>query len=322
MDKEQIRQKAAERVNAIYGLKDPSPEDVKKMIDTHFGPSPVVMFPGMPQQHLLFGCHQGHGNLNAHYNSFYETIEVQRLKEQFTMVDGSCADIHYEAEFKIKESGSVFELEFVALADMDTDGKFRTLKLFFDTATFLKAVNNKNQTFTDVREKDPHPAFDPNGKPYAGKLMSEFYDLFGQCYMGLESYDKLYDHMNEDVEVCFKSDVDVIPYAGQYSGKEGFKQWFANLFSLWRLCAFNFTRIVAEGNMADFEIHELHYYDNPDGTQRYLDCYIVQSWLMDENGKMHRFKSYHDSNWLVETFYATEAYKAHYGYPKDYPPGK
>ena len=89
MDKEQIRQKAAERVNAIYGLKDPSPEDVKKMIDTHFGPSPVVMFPGMPQQHLLFGCHQGHGNLNAHFNSFYETIEYMITTEVPQGLEGS-----------------------------------------------------------------------------------------------------------------------------------------------------------------------------------------------------------------------------------------
>jgi hypothetical protein len=124
-----------------------------------------------------------------------------------------------------------------------------------------------------------------------------------------------------EIEVVFKSNVDVLPYAGQYSGIPGFKQWLENLFSLWSLNAFNFTKVYTEGNAADFMMHELHYYDNPDGTKRYLDEYIVQSFKVDEQGKVEIFKSYNGSSWLDETYYASEVYKGHYGYPADYPKG-
>jgi hypothetical protein len=318
MNKESTRKLAEQKVNEVYGLGDPSVEDVKQMVEKSFGSSPIVQFPGFRQQHPLFGCHQGASNLNAHFQLFYDTIEVKNLKKQFVVVDGFSAAAHYEAEFRFKEIGSTYLLEFVALVEPDIDGRLRTLKLFFDTATFLKAANGGNKTFTDVRGIDAHPEFNPDSRPCAGAVMSGFYDTFLQCYLGNEPWEALYNEMAEGVEVVFKSDVAVIPYAGQHSGKAGFKQWFKDLFSIWSLCSFNYTRIVAEGNVADFEIHELHYYDNPDGSKRYLDVYIIQSWLVDEDGKLHRFKSYHDSAWLVETYRASETYLAHYGYPKGY----
>ena len=42
---------------------------------------------------------------------------------------------------------------------------------------------------------------------------------------------------------------------------------------------------------------------------------------MDEKGKVELFKSYNDSSWFDETYYASEVYKGHYGYPADYPKG-
>lgn len=322
MDRAWIRKNAAEKLKAVYGLKDPSPGDIAKMIEAYFSSVPIVQFPGFRQKNPLFGCHQGHANINEHYNLFYNTIEVRFLEEQYTIVDGFSASVHCEAEFGFKKSKSTFKLELIALVEFDFDGRFRTLKLFFDTANFTKALENPNGIFTDVREKDPHPEFDPDSKQKAGVIMSNIYNTFLKCYEEQASYDTLWDQMDEDVEVCFKSDVEVLPYAGQYSGKAGFKQWLMNLFSIWSLASFNYTRIFAEGNIADFEIHEVHYYNNPDGSRRYLDVYIVQSWLMDENGKLHRFKSYHDSLWLIDVLYVTDVYKAHYGYPKDYPPQK
>lgn len=322
MDKEDIRKLAEEKLTDIYGLKDPSAEDVMQMVETTFSPSPIVQFPGFRQQHPLFGCHQGVANLKDHYRLFYDTIEVHNLKKQYVIVDGFSASAHFEAEFKFKASGSTYALEIIALIEPDLEGRVRSLKLFFDTATFLKAVKNQNKTFTDVRGTDPHPDFNPDSSQYAGAVMSKFYNTFLQCYLGQEPFETLYSGMAEGVEVVFKSDVDVIPYAGRHSGVEGFKQWFSNLFSLWSLCSFNFTRIFAEGNIADFEIHELHYYNNPDGSKRYLDVYIVQSWLVDETGKLHRFQSHHDSAWLVETYWASQTYLDHYGYPKNYPPEK
>lgn len=323
MDKEWVRKIAEQQVSAIYGLKNPSEDEVSKMVDAHFGPTPILQFPGFRELHPLSGCHQGVVNLRAHYRLFYETIEVQNFKTQFVMVDGFNAAVHGEAEFRFKETGSVFSLEFVALVEPDFDGRVRNLKLFFDTANFLKAAKTSGRNFTDVREKDPHPAFNPDSGQLSGPFSADnLYNTFLQAYTGQAPFEVMFDLMAEGVEVAFKSDVEILPYAGQYSGIDGFKKWFENLFSIWSLCSFNFTRIIAEGNIADFEIHELHYYNNPDGSKRYLDVYIIQSWLIDENGKLHRFKSYHDSAWLVETYKVTDTYKAHYGYPADYPPGK
>jgi hypothetical protein len=320
MDRAWIRQHAAEKIKAMYGLKNPSTGEIAKMTETVFGPNPILQFPGFRQKNPLFGCHQGHDNINAHYQLFYSIVEVSFLEQQYTLVDGFSASVHCEAEFKFKESGSVFKFELIALVEFDFDGRFRTIKLFFDTANFTKALKNHDSVFSDVREKDPHPKFDPDSRQNAGAVMSTIYNSFLKCYEKQAPYETLWSQMSEEVEVCFKSDVDVLPYAGQYSGKEGFQQWLKDLFSIWSLASFNYTRIFAEGNIADFEIHELHYYNNPDGSRRYLDVYIVQSWLVDETGKLHRFKSYHDSLWLIDVLHITDVYKAHYGYPKDYPP--
>ena len=138
---------------------------------------------------------------------------------------------------------------------------------------------------------------------------------------GMGKWEDFYGRMSEGIEVVFKSNVDVLPYAGQYPGIPGFKQWLENLFSLWSLNAFNFTKVYTEGNAADFMMHELHYYDNPDGSKRYLDVYIVQSFKVDDQGKVELFKSYNDSSWLDETYFASQVYKEHYGYPDDYPKG-
>lgn len=249
-------------------------------------------------------------------------MEVVRFDKQFIMVDGFGASAHYEAEFRMKGSGSVLECEVIALVDLDMAGRIRALKLYFDTASFLKAVGAQDERFSDVRGHLPHPAFDPGSERYAGSILSNAYDTFARVGGGEASWEEFFSLFADDMEVVFKSNVDLIPYAGQYSGREGFQRWIQDLFSIWSLNAFNFTGIYAEGNQADFAMHELHYYTNPDGSRRFLDVYIVQSWRVNEEGKIHLFKSYNDSAWLDETYKASEAYKKHYGYPAGYAGGE
>lgn len=321
MDKEWIRQAVEKNITAIYGLKKPSDEAVGEMVDTVFAQCPTLQFPGFMELNSLFGCMQGVFLVKEHYKNFYQTVEVLRLEKQYIIVDGFSADAHYMIELKFCDSGSIFEFELLFLMDIDASGRVRDIKLYFDTATFLKALKTKNGRFKDVREALPHPAFDPNSGIRAGAIASETYISFGLAYMGFGQWDDFYERLSEGVEVVFKSNVDVLPYAGQYSGREGFKKWLENLFSIWSLNAFNFTKVYTEGNAADFMMHELHYYNNPDGTKRYLDVYIVQSLIVDDAGKVQIFKSYNDSAWLDETYFASEVYKQHYGYPKDYPRG-
>ena len=322
MDKESIRNTVEKQIGAIYGLKDPSGEDVERMVDERFSRSPVLQFPGFKELNPLFGCHQGAAKLKEHFKSFYNAIEVVRLEKQFVVVDGFGASAHYGCELRFKESGSVYDFELVALVDLDMEGRARDLKLHFDTSTFMKAVKTPNARFSDVRGVSPHPEIDPESGHYAGGIMSNMYDYFQRLYLGLGSWEDFYALFADDVEVVFKSNVDVIPYAGRYSGKEGLKQWFKNLLSTWSLASFNFTRIHAEGNVADFAMDEQHYYTNPDGSRRYLAVYLVQSWVADKNGKICLFKSYHDSAWLDQTFFASQVYKDYYGYPANYPPKK
>lgn len=322
MDKEWIRQTVERNIAAIYGIKNTSQIEIEKMVDTVFSQCPTFQFPGFTELNPLFGCTQGVFLLKMHMNNFFNTVEVIKLEKQYIIVDGFSADAHYKMELKFKESGSVYEFELLFLMDIDMEGHVRDLKLYFDTATFLKAVKTKNGMFKDVREAVPHSKFKPNSKLKAGALSSDAYLAFGMAYLGFGKWDDFYAKMG-DVEVVFKSNVDVLPYAGQFSGSgpEGFKNWLDKLFSLWSLNAFNFTKVYTEGNAADFMMHELHYYNNPDGTKRYLDVYIVQSIILNDDGKMELFKSYNDSAWLDETFFASEVYKTHYGYPADYPRG-
>ena len=46
MDKEWVRKIAEEQVNAIYGLKNPTADEVSEMVDKHFAPTPVRNLPG------------------------------------------------------------------------------------------------------------------------------------------------------------------------------------------------------------------------------------------------------------------------------------
>jgi len=318
MDKEWVRNTVEEQINAIYGLKDPSGGDVEKMVAGRFSNNPVLQFPGFRELNPLFGCYQGTALLKEHYKGFYDAIEVLGLEKQYIIVDGFGASAHFAAELKFKGSGSVYDLELVALVEPDMEGRVRDLKLYFDTSTFQKAFKTPNARFKDVRGIMPHPGLDPRSPHHAGAIMADAYNAFGRVYLGTEDWDTWYDLFADDMEVIFKSNVDLLPYAGQYSGKEGFKQWLKKLFSIWSLNSFNFTKTYAEGNIADFAMHELHYYDNPDGSRRYLDVYIVQNWITDGDGKIHLFKSYHDSAWLDETFLASKVYKDHYGYPENY----
>ncbi len=321
MDKEWIRRTVEKNIDAIYRLKNPSQTEIETMVDKIFTQCPTFQFPGFMEQNPLFGCMQGVFLLKEHLKNFYNTVEVLKLEKQYIIVDGLGSSAHYLMELRFKESGSLYEFELLFLMDMDLEGRVRDLKLYFDTATFLKAVKTKNGKFKDVREGLPHPEFNPNSKLKTGALMSDSYIAFGMAYLGMGKWDDFYSRLSDGVEVIFKSNVDVLPYAGQYSGKEGFKKWLDDLFSIWSLNAFNFTKVYTEGNAADFMMHELHYYYNPDGTRRYLDVYIVQCGRYNDEGKAEFFKSYNDSAWLDETFYASEVYKQHYGYPADYPKG-
>lgn len=321
MNKEWIRDMVEKDITAIYGLKNPSEKQIEEMVEGTFSQCPTVQFPGFQELHPLFGIRQGIYLAIDHYKSFYNTVEVLALEKQYIIVDGFNADAHYRMELKFKESGSVYDFELLFLTDIDELGKVRDIKLYFDTATFLKAVKTKNGHFTDVREALPHPDFDPASPVKAGAVASNVYMAFARAYYFGGDWEDFYNTMEDGVEVIFKSNVDVLPYAGQYSNREGFKQWIADLTSLWSLNAFNFTKVYTEGNAADFMMHELHYYNNPDGSKRYLDVYIVQSFKVSENGRIEYFKSYNDSAWLDETLFATEVYKKHYGYPDDYPKG-
>lgn len=321
MDKEWIRSTVERNIQAIYGLKDPTAAVIEQMVDTVFTQCPTLQFPGFREIHPLFGCMQGLVLVKEHYKSFYATLEVLSLEKQYIIVDVFGADAHYKMELRFKESGSTYEFELLFLIDIDTEGRVRDVKLYFDTATFMKAVKTTNGRFEDVREGLPHSEFDTGTTVKAAAFVSDLYLAFGMAYTGMGKWEDFYGRMSEGIEVVFKSNVDVLPYAGQYPGIPGFKQWLENLFSLWSLNAFNFTKVYTEGNAADFMMHELHYYDNPDGTKRYLDVYIVQSFKVDDEGKVELFKSYNDSSWLDETYYASEVYKSHYGYPADYPKG-
>lgn len=322
VDKSWVRDATEGALGAIYGLKDPSAEEVESMVGRAFGGSPVLQFPGFRELNPLFGLVQGTENVKEHLKGFYDAVEVVRFEKQFIVVDGFGASAHYEAEFRMKGSGSVFECELVALVDLDMEGRVRALKLYFDTASFLKAFGTPNSRFSDAREELAHPAFDPESKVYAGAVQSNVYNTFLKVGAGQATWDEFWSLWADDMETVFKSNVDLLPYAGRYSGKEGFQQWIQDLFSIWSLNSFNFTETYAEGNQADFAMHELHYYTNPDGSKRYLDVYIVQSWRADESGKIHLFKSYNDSAWLDETYKASEVYKTHYGYPEDYASGE
>ena len=324
MNKEWIRQTVEKNINAVYGLKNPTEKAVETMVDTMFTQCPTFQFPGYMELNPLFGSIQGVFLLKGHFNNFFNAVDVVNLEKQYIIVDGFGADAHYKMELKFKESGSVYEFELLFLMDLDMEGRIRDLKLYFDTATFLKAVKTINGHFKDVREAVPHTKFNPNSNLKAGAITSNAYMAFGMAYYGfVGNWDDYYSKLSDGVEVVFKSNVDVLPYAGQYSGSgsDGFKNWLNDLFSLWSLNAFNFAKVYTEGNAADFMMHELHYYNNPDGTKRYLDVYIVQSVLVNDDGKIELFKSYNDSAWLDETFYASEVYKKHYGYPSDYPRG-
>ena len=323
MNKEWIRQTVEKNIGIIYGLKDLKDNDIEAMVDRMFAQCPTFQFPGYTELNPLFGCIQGVFLLKEHFKSFFSTVEVLNLEKQYIVVDGFSADAHYLMELKFKESGSCYEFELLFFMDIDEEGRIRDLKLYFDTATFLKALKNKNGTFKEVREAVPHTEFKPDSKWKAGAIASDAYVKFGVAILGLGNWEDFYAKLSDGVEVVFKSNVDVLPYAGQYSGQgsEGFKKWLDDLMSLWSLNAFNFTKVYTEGNVADFMMHELHYYNNPDGSKRYLDVYIVQSCLLKDDGKIELFKSYNDSAWLDETFYASEVYKKHYGYPPDYPKG-
>lgn len=321
MDRERIRAAVERNIHAIYGLTNPTPAEIGEMVDSAFAQCPTLQFPGFREVHPLFGCVQGRFLVKEHFKSFFAALEVIDLEKQYIIVDGFGADAHYEMELLFRESGSAYRFELLFLVDLDEEGRARDIKLYFDTATFLKAAKMQRGSFKDVREGLPHPEFDPDSTLEAAAIVSELYLAFGMAYAGMGDWEDFYDKMSEDIEVVFKSNVDVLPYAGQYPGKAGFKRWLDDLFSLWSLNAFNFTKVYTEGNAADFMMHELHYYDNPDGTRRYLDVYIVQSFKVDDQGKVQLFKSYNDSNWLDETFFASEVYKEHYGYPADYPRG-
>ena len=321
MDKESIRKAVEKNIHAIYGLKDPTDTVIEEMVASVFTQCPTLNFPGFREVHPLFGCVQGVFLVKEHYKSFYSALEVLELEKQYIIIDGFGADAHYEMKLRFKETGSIYELELLFLMDIDTEGRVRDIKLYFDTATFLKAAKTRGGEFKDVREGLPHAGFDPGAELEAGAIVSNLYLAFGMAYAGMGKWEDFYGRMSEGIEVVFKSNVDVLPYAGQYPGIPGFKQWLENLFSLWSLNAFNFTKVYTEGNAADFMMHELHYYDNPDGSKRYLDVYIVQSFKVDDQGKVELFKSYNDSNWLDETYFASEVYKGHYGYPADYPKG-
>jgi hypothetical protein len=321
LNKEWIREAVERNIDAIYRLTDPAPQAIEEMVDSVFSQCPTLQFPGFREVHPLFGCVQGAILLKEHYKSFFSSLEVVDLEKQYIIVDGFGADAHYQMKLRFVESGSTYDFELLFLMDVDAEGRVRDIKLYFDTATFLKAASAEKGDFTDVREGLPHPEFDPGSDLRAGAIVSELYLAFGMAYTGMGEWDDFYSRMSDEIEVVFKSNVDVLPYAGQYPGKKGFKQWLEDLFSLWSLNAFNFTKVYCEGNAADFMMHELHYYDNPDGTRRYLDVYIVQSFKVDEQGEVQLFKSYNDSNWLDETFFASEIYREHYGYPADYPKG-
>jgi hypothetical protein len=322
MDKEWVRKTVESQVNAIYGLKNPSKADVEKMVDRYFTKCPAFQFMGYNQLNPLFGCYQGTDQLKEYYMNFYNAVEVLGFKKQFIIVDGFGASAHYAAEFKFKESGSVYDFELVGLVDLDMDGRVRGLRFHFDSSTFLKAFNTKTGKFKDVQGIMPHPKINPNSNIYAAGVMSNMYNTFMKLYRGEETWENFYSQWAEDAEIVFKSNVDLIPYAGQYSGKEGAKLWFKNLLSIWSLATFNFTNVYCEGNVADFAMDEQHYYTNPDGSKRYLSVYLVQSWIVDEKGKIHLFKSYHDSGWMDQTMLASQVYKDYYGYPADYPPRK
>lgn len=323
MDKKWIRETAEKNIGLIYGLKNPTPKAVETMVDTVFTQCPTFQFPGFMELNPLFGCVQGVILLKEHFKNFFNTVEVLSLEKQYIIVDGFSADAHYKMELKFKESESRYEFELLFLMDTDMEGRVRDLKLYFDTATFLKAVKAKKGIFKDVREAVPHTEFKQGSKLKAAALVSEMYVAFGMAYLQGGKWEDFYSKQCDGVEVIFKSNIDVLPYAGQYSGpgQDGFKKWLGDLFSLWSLNAFNFTKVYTEGNAADFMMHELHYYNNPDGTKRYLDVYIVQSFRVNDEGKIEFFKSYNDSAWLDETFFASEVYKQHYGYPADYPRG-
>lgn len=321
MDKEWIRQTTEKNISALYGLKKPSDEAIEKMVVTTFSQCPTLQFPGFMELNPLFGCKQGLFLITEHYKAFYRTVEVLNLEKQYIIVDGFSSDAHYKMEIRFTDSGSIYEFELLFLMDLDAEGRVRDIKLYFDTATFLKAFRTQNGHFKDVREALPHPEFNPNSKLKAGAIVSNTYVAFGMAYFGMGKWEDFFAKLSDGVEVVFKSNVDVLPYAGQYSGKAGFKQWLDNLFSIWSLNAFNFTKVYTEGNAADFMMHELHYYKNPDGSKRYLDVYIVQSCLVDDAEKVQIFKSYNDSAWLDETYFASPVYKQHYGYPDDYPRG-
>lgn len=244
---------------------------------------------------------------------------VVGFEQQYVIVDGFGAAAHCLAEIRFAESASTYEFELVAAIELDLDGLVRELKLYFDTATFLKARDNSSVNLSDVRSELPHPAFDEDSEADAGAALSRMYDTFAGLPVGKASLDDLYALFADGIEVVFKANTNVIPYAGHHSKKEGLRRWFQTLLSLYLPNAMNVTRIYAEGNAADFVQHTSYYYASPSSPPRFNDVYVVQSFLVEEDGAIRLFKSYNDSAWMDQHRTAGETYRAHYGHPGTYP---
>lgn len=302
----------------VEGLFDPDRSATERLAPA-LGSYPIVRFLGIRSLHPLFGTYCGAAQVHWFLREFHQQVEVRTLRPLLTIEDGGSISAHYRAEWLMKASGAVLDLELVVFIHPDSTGRARSVHVYLDTAAFLRATTaSSGELVRDLRLSRPAPPFQPDSELDAGALVAEGYDAFAKILMqppGEIDWDLLLSKFSEDVEIVLKSNPEVIPYAGTYHGHEGLQQWLAALFSVWRLNAYDFTEAIAQGNHVDFAMHERHYLIDSERTPRFVDVYLVHSFRLDDDGRVRTMVSTHDSAWLEQAMTKSVAYLQHYALP-------
>jgi ketosteroid isomerase-like protein len=237
------------------------------------------------------GPYSGRAEILSFFRDYFAAIDIREYHFQYRLMDGEHVSWHFRLVADVPSTGKRFDAEFVHVWRFGADGEPVFCRSYYDTQVQADAFTVGGATELTDRQNRTDDFRVASTTYDVQEAVKTVYDLF---YAG--DIPGVFALLADDVYVYFKGKDN--PQSGEYHGFDGLIQFIGNLAGT--AAPYDVSRLyVTEGDRTDVVLLE-HW--TVFATGKSYHVHTVNSWRIDERGKLMGFINYPDVDEVASAY--------------------
>lgn len=241
----------------------------------------------------LAGVYNGSEKVEEYFSTLWNSVMLNKIERQYNLIDGYNVNAHVRLEGFVPATLKTFDIEFVYVLEFSEKYEILKADVYYCTFSWETAFTIKGDS--EVKDiQSPNSYFNP-AVTGTKEVVDLAYGAFGEG-----NIEGVVEICSEDMIWILKGDTEAVPYADFYEGQQGVRDYFfRDLLPVNSYQLFEIYKVVEQGNRIDYIGYEEC---TSLVTGEPYSCYMLHSFIVDEEGNLLEFKSYNDSSAVSEAF--------------------